>query len=221
MKKVQKRKGKPVNKSENNPVKTGENDPLNRSENNTITDDNQDNTDKITEIKYCPKCKADVVTVKWSDFSHTCGVCGTHITQPPVTTERGYPLYSVSDFTALVEEFRTAEDSLLGLKGDEYGSDTDRLENFHQQALLQGVEPMDIAVTYLLKHVLAIVKMVRERSFEWSWTTELGHEGGKQRVADMRNYGLLLAACIEEFVRQMYPLVLNSLSEDGFSEIGS
>lgn len=108
--------------------------------------------------------------------------------------------YSPERFAALVEEFSKFEQQILNYKGTEYADDTDRLENFHQQALIQGTRPSMIALTYLLKHVLSIAKAVRTGNQPWVWTTENGAEGLKQRFVDARNYLLLLAACLDEEV---------------------
>lgn len=100
-------------------------------------------------------------------------------------------------FAALCEEFIARERELLGIKAGEYTSGGDRLWNFHAQGALEGRRPSEIALTHFLKHVLSLVKAVREGSGVWAWEAEKG-EGLKQRVADARNYLLLLAACLEE-----------------------
>jgi hypothetical protein len=47
-----------------------------------------------------------------------------------------------------------------------------------------------------MKHVQSIALAVRTGKYAWAWETE-GGEGLKQRIADARNYLLLLAACLE------------------------
>lgn len=106
--------------------------------------------------------------------------------------------YSPQRFKCLVKEFEEEEAKILLHKRAEYSDQEDRLQNFHQQAIIQGVEPADIALTYLLKHILSITKAVGSGNQPWVWTTDQGHEGLKQRFADARNYLLLLAACIDE-----------------------
>lgn len=108
--------------------------------------------------------------------------------------------YSLERFQSLVEEFRLREDRLLGIKAGEYARDGDRLENFHLQGAFQGVRPEEVALTHFLKHVCAITKAVREARYDWCWESD-GKEGLKQRIADARNYLLLIAACIEERVK--------------------
>lgn len=109
-----------------------------------------------------------------------------------------YKAYSPSRFECLVKEFVEQEQKILLHKRAEYSDKEDRLQNFHQQAIIQGVEPAAIALTYLLKHVLSIAKAVQTGNQPWVWVTEYKTEGLKQRIADARNYLLLLAACIEE-----------------------
>lgn len=107
--------------------------------------------------------------------------------------------YSPERFKALVEEFAKREAAILEYKAGEYANCEDRLQNFHEQAVIQGMPPAEIALTYFLKHVLSIAKAVRNSgSQQWVWTTENGTEGLKQRFADARNYLLLMAACIDE-----------------------
>jgi hypothetical protein len=106
--------------------------------------------------------------------------------------------YSPEKFEDLVKEFEEEEAKILLHKRSEYSDKEDRLQNFHQQAIIQGVEPAGIALTYLLKHILSIAKAVSVGNQPWVWTTKEGHEGLKQRFADARNYLLLLAACVDE-----------------------
>lgn len=114
-------------------------------------------------------------------------------------TAKGYPN---SKFNALRGEFTAAEQELMNSKATEYAGEFDRLENFHQLGAIQGMAPMDITLTLMLKHVLSICKAVNTLNINWSWTSADGKEGLKQRIADMRNYGLLLAACIDEYVEK-------------------
>lgn len=106
--------------------------------------------------------------------------------------------YSPERFACLADEFRTTEERIRIHKDSEYGGNGDVLRNFHQQALVQGVSPASIALTYLLKHVLSIANAVKTDSQPWVWATADGREGLKQRFADARTYLLLLAACIDE-----------------------
>ena len=82
-------------------------------------------------------------------------------------------------------------------KRDEYSSDNDRLQNFREVAEFLGQRPAEVSLAYLLKHIQSITLAVRTGEYAWKWKTDHG-EGLKQRIADARNYLLLLAACLEE-----------------------
>ena len=99
-------------------------------------------------------------------------------------------------FAATIEEFIVKEQAIMSVKGGDYATE-DRLWNFNVIAPLQGCKPSEVCVGYLLKHIVTISRLVGEGSGAWAWE-ENGHEGLKQRLADARNYLLLLAACLEE-----------------------
>ncbi len=100
-------------------------------------------------------------------------------------------------FEALHKEFMEKEAQILDWKRGEYSPDEDRLLNFRQVASLLGQRPSEVALVYLLKHIQSIILAVRSGDYVWAWEGE-GGEGLKQRIADARNYLLLLAACLEE-----------------------
>ena len=100
-------------------------------------------------------------------------------------------------FEALREEFLTHEARIMDWKRDEYSPNEDRLLNFRQVAEFEGRTPAKVALTWLLKHIQSITLAVQSAEYAWAWETE-GGEGLKQRIADARNYLLLLAACLEE-----------------------
>jgi hypothetical protein len=102
-----------------------------------------------------------------------------------------------TELLQLRQEFQEKEARLLGTKNADYATEDDRLWNFRAQAPLQGMEPSQVALTHLLKHIITIAKAVMNGEGEWVWETEKG-EGLKQRFADARCYLLLLAACLEE-----------------------
>lgn len=107
--------------------------------------------------------------------------------------------YSVDKFNTLCKEFADRELEIMDWKNAEYARREDKLQNFREIAMFEGRPMSHIALSYLLKHVQAVKKQVQENSFSWAWETE-GGEGLKQRIADIRNYMLLLAACIDEEV---------------------
>ena len=100
-------------------------------------------------------------------------------------------------FEILREEFLSHEARILDWKRGEYSPDEDRLLNFRQVAEFEGRTLAEVALTWLLKHIQSITLAVRSADYAWAWEKE-GGEGLKQRIADARNYLLLLAACLEE-----------------------
>ena len=100
-------------------------------------------------------------------------------------------------FENLRDEFLTREARILVWKRSEYSSNEDRLQNFREVAALTGLRLSEVALIWLLKHIQSITLAVRSERYSWTWETEDG-EGLKQRIADARNYLLLLAACLDE-----------------------
>lgn len=105
-------------------------------------------------------------------------------------------------FENLREEFLSKEAQLLEFKGREYGADFDRLLNFKEISALTNMKSVDVCLLYMLKHIQSLVLAIKSRNYQskWYWSNTYGNEGLKQRIADARNYLLLLAACIEEEV---------------------
>jgi len=99
-------------------------------------------------------------------------------------------------FEALREEFLSHEAKILDWKRGEYSPDEDRLLNFREVAEFSGRQMSEVALIWLLKHIQSISLAVQTDHYTWAWETE-GGEGLKQRIADARNYLLLLAACLE------------------------
>ncbi|AYO30236.1 hypothetical protein D2962_06035 [Biomaibacter acetigenes] len=108
-------------------------------------------------------------------------------------------MYTSRKFEMLCREFLNQEEKLMCWKAGEYTNNDDRLKNFNMVAGFLGVSPADVALTYLLKHIQSVTLAVKSKNYKWEWETENG-EGLKQRIADARNYLLLLAACIDEEV---------------------
>lgn len=106
-------------------------------------------------------------------------------------------IYKPEQFENLRDEFLVHEARIMDHKRDEYSSDNDRLQNFREVAGLSGEKMSEVALIWLLKHIQSIALAVRTGEYSWSWHTDHG-EGLKQRIADARNYLLLLAACLEE-----------------------
>jgi len=109
-------------------------------------------------------------------------------------------------FNSLIGEFKDKEQQILDWKAGEYSDDTDRLQNFREIAEFMGDKPVKItpemlAFLYAMKHIQSIKNALVEGKVNWCWEDENG-EGTKQRLADIRNYMLLLAACLEEETRR-------------------
>ena len=100
-------------------------------------------------------------------------------------------------FEILRDEFLVREARILDWKAGEYTAGQDRLLNFKQVAEFLSQRPAEVALAYLLKHIQSVALAVQSKKYAWTWETESG-EGLKQRIADARNYLLLLAACLEE-----------------------
>jgi len=102
------------------------------------------------------------------------------------------------EFEMLRDEFMVQEARILEWKKGEYSPDEDRLLNFRQVAEFEERWPSEVALSYLLKHIQSIALAVRRgEGIVWDWEGK-GGEGLKQRIADARNYLLLLAACLDE-----------------------
>jgi len=104
---------------------------------------------------------------------------------------------TTEQFRKLVKEFQAREAGLLNWKRSDYAGDDDCLKNFHQLAEFLRAKPEEVCQVYLLKHLQAIQNALETGKVNWDWETKEG-EGLKQRIADARNYLLLLAACIED-----------------------
>ena len=106
-------------------------------------------------------------------------------------------VYSPEKFRELFKEFTEKEDSILAWKAEEYSRGEDRLQNFREIAAFLDCQPEDVVLMYLLKHIQSIALAVQDGVYTWRWHVEEG-EGLKQRIADARNYLLLLAAALDE-----------------------
>jgi hypothetical protein len=121
-----------------------------------------------------------------------------------LTTGRAF---TVKDFEALYKEFTEHERAILGFKRSEYADPQgDVLRNFREVSALLDQADTQYCLTLLAKHFQGIVNAVLRASkggkIDWRWQDNQGQEAFKQRIADTRNYLLLLAACIEDRERQ-------------------
>lgn len=101
------------------------------------------------------------------------------------------------DLNEVVEEFTEHSADLLVRKGQEYATEEDRLKNFRTVAEMMDLDPTEVCMNYLLKHMQSLALAVRTGDYDWNWRTDDGDEGLKQRVADGINYLFLLAAILE------------------------
>jgi len=104
------------------------------------------------------------------------------------------------DFENLRETFLSKEAEIFDWKRGEYGDGEDKLLNFKQIGNFVGIYPSEVCMIHMLKHVQSLALAIKngKHKNKWFWCDEKGNEGLKQRIADARNYLLLLAACIEE-----------------------
>ena len=109
--------------------------------------------------------------------------------------------YSERRFYELYSEFAQHEQELLNIKRGEYtqDGDADSLQNFRQVAAFEGRRPEEVCLTYIIKHMQSLQRAVSTGEYinAW-WSEEQGVEGIKQRIADIRNYMLLLAAILDD-----------------------
>ncbi len=123
--------------------------------------------------------------------------------------------YTKGQFQELFNEFLKHEMELLNVKRGEYTEDgeADSLQNFRQVAAFEGRSPEEVCFTYIMKHMQSLQRAVSTGEYinAW-WSEEQGVEGIKQRIADIRNYLLLLAAIMDD------KSVVNATSEGAYRE---
>ena len=105
--------------------------------------------------------------------------------------------YSPERFYELFKEFEEEEQKIRAWKAGEYSTTDDRLQNFREVSAFTGLSMSQVALLYMLKHTQSIKNAVMAGRYVWKWEGA-GGEGLKQRIADSRNYHLLLAACLDE-----------------------
>jgi hypothetical protein len=101
------------------------------------------------------------------------------------------PLFmSFADWETLVEDLIEQEKQICATKGIEYtdGARTDnKLENFRVVADIVGITPMQVAMVYILKHLIALATIAREGQ-------PRSQESVMSRCLDTRVYAALMAA---------------------------
>lgn len=71
-------------------------------------------------------------------------------------------------------------EQLLDVKGNDYTTGGDRLDNFKKVAEMVGVTPLQVWAVYSMKHIFALLKYVRSGAVQ--------SEPIEGRFADARNY---------------------------------
>lgn len=148
----------------------------------------------------CPTCGEYYPNKALSDrcCSATADKEATHALrlQAYLDSRRTNPAKPLS-FTQMCAEYMERERDLLGVKAADYATKHNRMANFDRVAAVEGRESEEVCLTYMLKHIDAILVAVSERKVKWCWQDERGNEGTMQRIVDARNYLLLLAALLE------------------------
>ena len=114
-----------------------------------------------------------------------------------IKSQKGGDSMTPERFEALREEFLTHEARFPVWKRGEYSPDEDILQNFRKVAESLGFSVEEALAYKALRLVMRIVRAVKTGKYAWAWETEDG-EGLKQRIADARDFLLLLAALLEE-----------------------
>ncbi len=110
---------------------------------------------------------------------------------------------TLDDVEFVFRTFEQREHDTLKAKREAYvgnGNDReiDQLLNFRTVGWFLGKHPALICIVYMMKHIQALaLAAIAGNWHDWSWETDDGREGLKQRIVDARNF-LLLLACIFE-----------------------
>lgn len=107
--------------------------------------------------------------------------------------------YIREDLNCLIREFQTQERLMHDLKQEEYvRTDVNCFANFDAVAGFMNVLPEQVCMIYLMKHIQSLQNAISAGRYEFVWAQEgTGVEGLKQRIADVRNYLLLLAGILD------------------------
>ena len=102
---------------------------------------------------------------------------------------------NVNEYEQVVSNQLASCQSVLNAKNAEYGSEDDRLHNFHAPAKMVGSDPRNILEGYMLKHTVSIYDMLRDiREGKDEHTMEQWNE----KITDHINYLLLLKCLLVE-----------------------
>lgn len=104
-------------------------------------------------------------------------------------------------FAEIFECLHEKEMDLLSLKGQDYATEDERLENFIQAAGVLHQRPSQITLEYFTKHFIAVINEVAKESGDLVWSYVINgevKEGFIQKICDARNYLGLLLCCLEQ-----------------------
>jgi hypothetical protein len=113
-----------------------------------------------------------------------------------------YGLFGGAGNIPFREELFLKEREIMVNKAKDYSNNGNRFANFEEAAYVLDTYRELICLSYLMKHICAIANGVKQEDLNWCWQNEDGSEGFKQRIADARNYLLLLGEMIEDGVNQ-------------------
>jgi len=107
--------------------------------------------------------------------------------------------YVREDLNCLIREFQTYERRLHDLKQEEYvRTDVNCFANFDAVSKFMNMLPEQVCMIYLMKHIQSLQNAIVTGKYEFVWTQDVTNvEGLKQRIADIRNYLLLLAGILD------------------------
>lgn len=111
------------------------------------------------------------------------------------------------DFETNSKELLDHCQKLLFSKGDEYGSDTDRLRNFKGSCSLMDCHPPMVCWWFALKHIDSISTMVKDIE-KGKYPTK---EYLLEKIGDSLNYHILLYSTVLEMI-QNPPAKIGSIS---------
>lgn len=84
--------------------------------------------------------------------------------------------------------------STLGVKQEEYSTDSDRLHNFKVAAEIQGCTPITALAGMMAKHTVSVYDLIQRQEQGFVVSRELWDE----KIGDSINYLLLLDALVQE-----------------------
>jgi hypothetical protein len=83
--------------------------------------------------------------------------------------------------------------AILEARERDYSGGGDRLQNFKEAAALLGCEPEQALLGFMVKHVIALTKYIRELG-----RVEAPPQQWEEKINDIHNYLYLLTALLKE-----------------------